>query len=309
MTTTIYFILMIIAIVAVCVWALRGHRGATVRISKPSGASRGPMPLPSVKGLFSGRTLTPKHIQARARSAIISAVRTETLYSETLSLPRVTVALSPEAFQVIQPVQRRLAQELENHLPAEAAQDGFTVDGNLSVTFHADPQLSGDMVRALPEDVPEEQLREDPLRIPPTTTPSNGQRVTRPLAAGTQPAPAASAQLWVVGGGRGPALALEAGHEYTIGASGATDLRFDRPDISGVHASVRLCLDAKTGKPMVLIRDIDSTNGTTVDGQKVDKKGAPVRHGGVITLAASTQLRVTIAQTYSRVTGYMEAGA
>ncbi len=64
----------------------------------------------------------------------------------------------------------------------------------------------------------------------------------------------------------------------TLGGAPDNDLVFDRPMISGHHA--RLVWDGR----MLVLEDLDSTNGTTVNGRAV--RAAPVRLGDVIGLGS-----------------------
>lgn len=320
-TTTFYFVAMIVVIVAGTLWMLRGKRAEVARPLKPV------TPRPSAGSILdrvglSRRSLNPARVQAVSRTAILDAARTSTIYSRTLSLAPMVVAVSPEAYQVIRPVMRRLAEELETHIPEEAARDGYAdVVGTLSITFEADPGLAGDMVRV--------QVTDAPVPAPGPVRQADGQRATPrapqraaqvpPAGRVTQAVPAPgqpvgegagpTAALWDITGRSGPSIMLQFGHEYTLGASAASDVRIDRPDISGIHAAVRFGLDPRTRKPVLLVRDIDSTNGTTVDGRPIDQNGTSAGHGAVIGLAASTKLRVTIGHAHARVTGLMGAEA
>ena len=76
---------------------------------------------------------------------------------------------------------------------------------------------------------------------------------------------------------------LDAGHEITIGRSRSSTLRIDHPQVSGIHAVIRL----REGR--VSVKDL-STNGTFVDGLELGRNQVveDVPHGSVISLVLAT---------------------
>lgn len=68
-----------------------------------------------------------------------------------------------------------------------------------------------------------------------------------------------------------------------VGRGSATDLRIDDPGVSRRHAEFRVQHESG-GAPLVSVRDMGSTNGTTVNGQRVQQAvlgdGAVVQVGG-----------------------------
>ena len=78
-------------------------------------------------------------------------------------------------------------------------------------------------------------------------------------------------------------IRLDTGHEITIGRSHSTTLRIDHPQVSGIHAVIRL----REGR--VSVKDL-STNGTFVDGLELGRNQVveDVAHGSVISLVLAT---------------------
>ena len=68
---------------------------------------------------------------------------------------------------------------------------------------------------------------------------------------------------------------LLAGAVKTVGRIGAADFCLDVPLVSRVHC--RIEVDADGGVEVV---DLDSTNGTRIDGEKITR--APLRPGSVL---------------------------
>ncbi len=77
-------------------------------------------------------------------------------------------------------------------------------------------------------------------------------------------------------------LELEAGGEAIVGRDPASDLAIEQPLMSGRHA--RIFYDAGAGR--FAIEDLDSLNGTELDGDRVTGK-EPLGHLNVITFAGS----------------------
>src|SRR5215210_3615033 len=78
----------------------------------------------------------------------------------------------------------------------------------------------------------------------------------------------------------GSVLPVGAG-EHSIGRGAAADLRLDDPDLSRRHALVRL------GAAGATVVDLDSTNGSTVDGRRVDRDGDNLYAGAVLHVGGS----------------------
>ncbi|GAA3232275.1 hypothetical protein GCM10020256_47550 [Streptomyces thermocoprophilus] len=82
----------------------------------------------------------------------------------------------------------------------------------------------------------------------------------------------APAQLHVVAGPDAGGVHLLHGGEVRVGRSADADVPLDDPDVSRLHCAVTLAADGR-----VTVADLGSTNGTVLDGTRVD--GRPVRVG------------------------------
>ena len=71
------------------------------------------------------------------------------------------------------------------------------------------------------------------------------------------------------------AFRLLAGAVKTIGRIGAADFCLDVPLVSRVHCRIEVDVDGG-----VEVVDLDSTNGTWIDGDRITR--APLRPGGVL---------------------------
>ncbi|MDF3150323.1 FHA domain-containing protein, partial [Streptomyces sp. T21Q-yed] len=80
----------------------------------------------------------------------------------------------------------------------------------------------------------------------------------------------APTQLHVVAGPDAGGVHLLHGGEIRIGRSADADVPLDDPDVSRLHCAVTVAADGH-----VSVTDLDSTNGTTLDGTRVTAR--PVR--------------------------------
>ncbi|MFJ8625633.1 FtsK/SpoIIIE domain-containing protein [Kitasatospora sp. NPDC093550] len=103
----------------------------------------------------------------------------------------------------------------------------------------------------------------------------------------------AAAELRVVGGPDAGGVHRLHGREIRIGRSGEADVPIDDPDVSRLHLSLHLTEDGR-----VSVRDLGSTNGTTLDGRLVPPAPAeaavPLEPGALLRIGEST-LQVTAA--------------
>jgi S-DNA-T family DNA segregation ATPase FtsK/SpoIIIE len=101
-------------------------------------------------------------------------------------------------------------------------------------------------------------------------------------ASGTRPVTAGSAlQLRVVGGpDSGQVMALPRGR-HLVGRSDGADLRLEDPDVSRRHAELRVDLRG------ISVRDLDSTNGTWLNGKRVTSEPETMGLGDVLTVGGS----------------------
>lgn len=304
MNTTIYFTAVTVIVVVFMASVLLKKNTNRVR-SGVSSLKRSSMR--HLVDLVPGAPLTAARIQRNTRAAVMG-MGFHSIYERNLIFPPTVIAsVSPEAYKMIEPYQQQLASELEANLPREAADEGWTVSGQLSITFEVDPSLTQDTVTVRPGtamDAPATAHPSSPSRV---TRVVRDDRVTHPLDG--QARSGSVAQLWNLEDPDATPVTLQQDHEYTVGASSFSDIQVDRPDVSGMHASLKWRIDPATGQPEVWVRDIDSTNGTTVDGRRIDHRGAYAAAGCVIGLARSTRLRVTVGPNWSRATKPMGAQA
>ncbi|MQS12466.1 FHA domain-containing protein [Streptomyces kaniharaensis] len=112
-----------------------------------------------------------------------------------------------------------------------------------------------------------------------------------PTADDPDDAPAA-AELRVVGGPDAGGVHRLHGREIRIGRSGEADVPLDDPDVSRLHLSLHLADDGRVG-----VRDLGSTNGTTLDGRIVPpgpaEEAVPLDPGALVRIGESTLLLAT----------------
>ncbi|MGH8970235.1 MAG: FtsK/SpoIIIE domain-containing protein, partial [Actinomycetes bacterium] len=75
--------------------------------------------------------------------------------------------------------------------------------------------------------------------------------------------------------------------EHGIGRAVEATVRIDDPDVSRLHAVLRV------GAELTTVHDLDSTNGTTVDGAAVGRDGRPLLPGQVLRVGES-ELRLVL---------------
>ncbi|WP_316528921.1 FtsK/SpoIIIE domain-containing protein [Kitasatospora brasiliensis] len=97
----------------------------------------------------------------------------------------------------------------------------------------------------------------------------------------------AAAELRVVGGPDAGGVHRLHGREIRVGRSAEADVPLDDPDVSRLHLSLHLTADGK-----VAVRDLGSTNGTTLDGRLVPpcppEAAVPLEPGAVLRIGEST---------------------
>ncbi|MFJ6622140.1 FtsK/SpoIIIE domain-containing protein [Kitasatospora sp. NPDC091335] len=107
-----------------------------------------------------------------------------------------------------------------------------------------------------------------------------------PTADDPDDAPAA-AELRVVGGPDAGGVHRLHGREIRIGRSAEADVPLDDPDVSRLHLSLHLGEDGR-----ISVRDLGSTNGTTLDGRLVPpappEAAVPLEPGAVLRIGEST---------------------
>ncbi|MFD0260301.1 FHA domain-containing protein [Kitasatospora indigofera] len=104
-----------------------------------------------------------------------------------------------------------------------------------------------------------------------------------PTADDDAPDPAA-AELRVTGGPDAGGVHRLHGREITVGRSSEADVPLDDPDVSRLHLALHLETDGT-----VTVRDLGSTNGTTLDGRFISPEEAvPLGEPGLLRLGEST---------------------
>lgn len=96
----------------------------------------------------------------------------------------------------------------------------------------------------------------------------------------------APTQLHVIAGPDAGGVHLLHGGEIRIGRSADADVPLDDPDVSRLHCAVTVAADGH-----VSVADLDSTNGTTLDGTRVSARRVRFAPGGLLRIGESA-LRV-----------------
>ncbi|MGK5698254.1 FHA domain-containing protein, partial [Streptomyces sp. URMC 128] len=92
----------------------------------------------------------------------------------------------------------------------------------------------------------------------------------------------APAQLQVVAGPDAGGVHLLHGGEIRIGRSADADVPLDDPDVSRLHCAVTVSADGH-----VSVADLDSTNGTTLDGTRVGGRAVRFAPGALLRIGES----------------------
>lgn len=92
----------------------------------------------------------------------------------------------------------------------------------------------------------------------------------------------APAQLQVVAGPDAGGVHLLHGGEIRIGRSADADVPLDDPDVSRLHCAVTVSAEGR-----VTVADLDSTNGTTVNGARVGARVVPLAPGALLRIGES----------------------
>lgn len=115
------------------------------------------------------------------------------------------------------------------------------------------------------------------------------------LGAPTDPGPDpddGAAQLHVVAGPDAGGVHLLHGGQVRIGRSADADVPLDDPDVSRLHCAVTLSADGR-----ITVVDLDSTNGTTLDGRPLDERPVRLAPGALLRLGESALRVVTAGDT------------
>ncbi|MEU6315327.1 FHA domain-containing protein [Streptomyces sp. NPDC047014] len=90
-------------------------------------------------------------------------------------------------------------------------------------------------------------------------------------------------QLHVVAGPDAGGVHLLHGGQITVGRSSGADVPLDDPDVSRLHCAVTVIHDGR-----IAVADLDSTNGTTLDGSPVGRQPVALPPGALLQVGEST---------------------
>ena len=180
------------------------------------------------------------------------------------------IELSPLDSERLGPYSDTLSRELSAMLREYAEQQHYVFAGPISIDFDEEDDLGTGRFRvrsraaAQVEAVPRRPSRTAPAA--PSPSPSSGPPASAPAG---RPRPQVVLE---VNGTRHPVV-----DRVVVGRGTEADLRVNDPGVSRRHVELRLEGDA------LLVEDLGSTNGTLVDGERVDQRrvldGATVRIG------------------------------
>jgi hypothetical protein len=208
----------------------------------------------------------------------------------TISIHRVYVPneymvyLNPQDHEQFAAFESRMTNELEEYLVEHARREGYSIATRPAVLFQTEPDVAPGMfgisvrsrgepseeaaVQGPPVEVPEPDIDaafaeplvpEPPVPAAPVPPPA-GTMIYAPEPAHEESAatPSESARLAWQGGS-----AVIDAEVTVIGRAGDCDVRLEDPNVSRRHAEIR-----RVGRGFSLV-DLDSTNGTLVNGQPV----------------------------------------
>ena len=174
-----------------------------------------------------------------------------------------TIELSTTDFDRLNQFGSTLAQELRTLISEHITEQRYTPAGNISITFAED-----------------DSLHTGRFHVHSKASASVSPAVGQPM---TETAIRRAAAVLDIGGLRHPVSTSV----LTIGRGSTADLKIDDPGISRNHAEIR------TEGSVVLVRDLGSTNGITVDGRRVPE--SPLANGSQIRLG-NTLITVSITE-------------
>ena len=168
------------------------------------------------------------------------------------------IELSPTDSERLGPYSDTLRRELTTMLQDYAEQQHYVFAGPVSIGFDQEDDLGTGRFRVRSQAAAQVEAAQRPLRD-----------------GGTRPSPRPSRPEVVleVNGTRHPVV-----DRVVVGRGGEADLRINDPGVSRRHAELRF-----EGVGDLVIEDLGSTNGTSVDGRRIDRSrlhdGATVRVG------------------------------
>lgn len=218
--------------------------------------------------LFKGPVEPAEIVKALQREA---DTQRKVVSSDRILVPnRYVVEVSPADDERFAPWDVQLTRVLAEMVQEFIDDEGWSAYGDVEVRFELDERLRTGVFRVRSEvdaDVPPRRRPHDSLSLPPIRDeprpdPEHAARVTPTLIVdGTK-------RRFPLGGA-----------DIVIGRSQDADLRLADTGVSRTHAVVRYAADVAT------IEDLGSTNGTVVNGQRVDR--VRLLHGDVIRLGHS----------------------
>ena len=205
----------------------------------------------AVNGVFARAfkgDVQPVEIAARLQRELDAEAKL--LTRETKLVPNdFTVALSSHDHDKLAPYAATLTRELSDELRTHAQDRGYVFNGPIRIDLELDEHLPTGRFTVASEAVAG-------VEVP--AAPARGSRPAPPERATARP----GALVLEVNGTRHP---LEA-PGLVIGRGTEADLRINDPGISRRHAEIRV---GRSGPGSLDIVDLGSTNGITVNGQKV----------------------------------------
>lgn len=197
-----------------------------------------------------------------------------------------TVFLHPEDCEAISSFSPLLANELSDYLVKKAAEKKFTLAAKPKILLQPDEMVGVGNLKVESKfgvALPAEKPLPEPL---PAEAPEDVREHTQyftPVRGDTAPVPGlprtVSAVLYVESGpDAGKTFPLET-YRMVIGRRETCDIVFNDPSISRRHAQ----LDYAAGRHM--LSDLDSTNGTAVNGNPVEK--VDLNPGDVVTMGTT----------------------
>lgn len=174
------------------------------------------------------------------------------------------IFLGPLDWDLLSPVEQSLSSELSNYLEEKAKEREYTLVGRPRVGLELDEKLQEGEIRVVSRFAEEEKVEKAEKSAPQSTMPLNL-------------APRFSLRV-VKGPDSGLDVSLDQ-PEITIGRRSTCQVALTDANISRQHAVIQ----SRNGS--LWIQDLGSTNGTYVNGERVDR--VPLRQGDRIVLGDS----------------------
>lgn len=200
------------------------------------------------------------------RAAIVTRAR-------TVVPNQFTVQLSPSDYSRLGDYSKALISELEGLVSAHADEQRYTFLGPVSVELEADDELETGMLRVRSQAIAGQMAA--PI-VPPAQkrTARRERRDTTAVAPPVKP-PRPSVRARLLAAGQDIPLSAPV---TLLGRGSEADIRLEDPGVSRRHAEIHL-------GDVPEIVDLNSTNGTVVDGRKVQR--SVLSDGSVIRLGST----------------------